>query len=327
MTDPLDEQAIIGRIIQLRCDHSGPRGRANFAKALGLSPSTYNYYENDRLPGVAILWRICRLCDVSMEWLLTGEESSGSKYTIPDSLRRKIASVLKNRPQSLKTIEVFVDLLASGAGPVPTETQHPTEEKLTARSDLKPSSNNLIAVLGRTAAGVVHYWNTADHRPRGTELKTLIDRCIEQNAFEARRRPLDVQSQLAHCDQPGAIQLIQLSQPVAEGVSEFIASSDITGRWPDAFALRIDGASMEPALHDGDFVVLSPSVQPANGGTAVVKVRNQVGVTCKIIRHDGGRWHLIPMNDRYDITVVDTDQIEWALAVLYRIRLAGGQSG
>ena len=84
---------------------------------------------------------------------------------------------------------------------------------------------------------------------------------------------------------------------------------------------------MEPTLRDGNFVVLSPSVEPANGGTAVVKVRHQVGVTCKIIRHDGARWHLIPMNDRYDITVVNADHIEWALAVLYRIRLSGGQSG
>ena len=82
--------------------------------------------------------------------------------------------------------------------------------------------------LGRTAAGVVHYWDAADHRPRGTELKTLIDRCIQQDAFHTHQEPGEAQVQLAGCDQPGAIQLIQLSQPVAEGVSEFIASSDIT---------------------------------------------------------------------------------------------------
>ena len=67
-----DEKAIIGRIIKLRKGFAGTRGKSKFAKALGMSPSTYTYYENDRLPPIPVLLKICEVTGADLHWLLTG---------------------------------------------------------------------------------------------------------------------------------------------------------------------------------------------------------------------------------------------------------------
>jgi len=48
MSKKLDVNAIISRICLLREKYAGKRGKALFANALGISPSTYNYYEQDK---------------------------------------------------------------------------------------------------------------------------------------------------------------------------------------------------------------------------------------------------------------------------------------
>ena len=60
-----DEKAIIGRIIELRKGFAGVRGKSKFAKLLGISASTYSYYENDRVPPIAVLLKIC---EVTCSW-------------------------------------------------------------------------------------------------------------------------------------------------------------------------------------------------------------------------------------------------------------------
>lgn len=49
------------------------------------------------------------------------------------------------------------------------------------------------------------------------------------------------------------------------------------------FALRIQGDSMEPALHDGDVVAVDPNALPATGDVAIVCLRTE-GLVIK-------RWH------------------------------------
>ena len=45
-----DANAIIERIKLLRQQYAGVRGKSEFARSLGISPSTYSYYENNRIP-------------------------------------------------------------------------------------------------------------------------------------------------------------------------------------------------------------------------------------------------------------------------------------
>ena len=82
----MDEQGkkILERIKLVRTQHFGERGRAKFAKALGISPSTYNYYERNRLPSPSLLVKICMETSTDLRWLLTGETSG--KLTREDFL-------------------------------------------------------------------------------------------------------------------------------------------------------------------------------------------------------------------------------------------------
>ena len=51
----IDANSIIDRVVLLRQQYSGDRGKSKFARSLGISASTYNYYENNRIPPIEIL--------------------------------------------------------------------------------------------------------------------------------------------------------------------------------------------------------------------------------------------------------------------------------
>ena len=78
---------------------------------------------------------------------------------------------------------------------------------------------------------------------------------------------------------------------------------------------------MSPRISDGDIVILHPDMPARDGMTAVVKLRDQIGTSCKIIRFDGDQVHLIAIHERYDTKIYTQDQVLWSLAVLWRIRL------
>ena len=102
MSKILDEKAIISRICLLREKYAGKRGKALFANALGISPSTYNYYEQNRLPPIGVLWSICRLTGADIQWLLTGQSGKTAELqpnTIPVNLHEKIITLLQKNPQ------------------------------------------------------------------------------------------------------------------------------------------------------------------------------------------------------------------------------------
>jgi transcriptional regulator with XRE-family HTH domain len=61
-----------GRLASLRQTVFGPRGRAAFARALDVSPSTYNYYEKNRPPPADLLARAAQVTGADLTWLLTG---------------------------------------------------------------------------------------------------------------------------------------------------------------------------------------------------------------------------------------------------------------
>jgi len=70
-----DEKALIGRVRLLRKQYAGSRGKSKFARALGISAFNYRYYENDRVPPVEIMRKICEVTGADLDWLLTGSST------------------------------------------------------------------------------------------------------------------------------------------------------------------------------------------------------------------------------------------------------------
>jgi transcriptional regulator with XRE-family HTH domain len=64
---------ICERLKQVRVQVCGRRGQSRFAYLLGLSPSTYNYYEKGRVPPVEVLDLASKVSGAPILWLIRGE--------------------------------------------------------------------------------------------------------------------------------------------------------------------------------------------------------------------------------------------------------------
>ena len=260
MIDKLDKEGTISRIRQVRSAHAGGRGKALFAKELGINPSTYNYYEKDRVAPVEILWAISEVTGVDLAWLITDEatdyEGQGAT-TLPNSLKHKIAALVANDPSVGKPLGAFVDLRVHKSE---IERSGSAPRGRAGKNGMRQRS--WLPILGRTAAGVIHFWPPGQPLPNVTELSELIRRHQQSEhqqvaARDVSRDPMMVD--VGPLDAAG-VSLVQLRETTPEGICEFIDCPLICKTYPDAIALRVDGDSMSPHIQDGAIVILSPSV-------------------------------------------------------------------
>ena len=71
--------AVCERTKELRIELCGKRGRSKLADELGITPSTYHYYERGRVLPADLLVKLCSLAGVNLEWFLLG---TGPKYRL-----------------------------------------------------------------------------------------------------------------------------------------------------------------------------------------------------------------------------------------------------
>ena len=306
-----DEKSVISRIKQLRLEHYGPRGRSRFAKCLGVSASTYNYYENDRLAPISILLKICDLTGVDLHWLLLGESSDNQLPHFIMPIAKRLAKVLENNPSSTTAVIAFIDLLEQ-------------TNEIQKTQDVSPKAG-LIPVIGRTAAGTLNFWHETElPKYAVTQLPKLVEKYTGKAIESSCQSELciDTGSRIAADSvKNNLVPLVQIADSQLDGVTEFIDSPEICQRFADSFALRVDGDSMAPRIDDGDIVILSPSVPASQGRAAVVKIEGQIGVTCKFIRTSKDGLHLIPINKRYETQIVSPEKMLWALEVLCHVKI------
>lgn len=316
-----DEKQVIGRIQQLRIRHFGVRGKSTFAKKLGLSASTYNYYEDDRLAPISVLLKISEITGADLYWILKGENAPEQCSHTPSAKESaavsKIARFAQDNPQAIDAVLSFIDLLEQ------TEAIKNNQNK-NARHD-----EDWIPVLGRTAAGIIGLWKDTTLPEPGkavSEISSLVEKYIGKTIEKNGNQTIDVNipdnyffRNMDHTK----IKLIQVNQPDISEVSEFLECKQLKEVFPDCFALRIDGDSMQPRINDSELIVLSPSMPARQGQIAVAKIHGQIGVTCKIIRSSQGEVHLIPINEKYETKIVPEKEVLWALAVLCHIKTLG----
>lgn len=72
----------------------------------------------------------------------------------------------------------------------------------------------------------------------------------------------------------------------------------------NAYALRINGDSMEPVFPNGGIIIVDPDVQPNPGNYVVVRLEESQQATFKQLVVDGGEQYLKPLNPRYPIMPV-----------------------
>jgi len=328
-------KAVIERIKLLRNQYAGSRGKSKFASALGISSSTYSYYEAGRVPPIETLLKMCEVTGADLNWLLTGKSFKRTPLSEPDrglaagpnaTLLRRLELLLGENPGLAEPISAFIDLLSEKKGVEEgfgskAVAQLPSGKPSAART----TRPGWIPVLGRTAAGMVHFWGQT-YLPKPQQAVTELDELVKKHIGKAiigsvdGAVSVDFQARALVDGLKGrAANLIQVSGQEAEQIVEFVQCEEIFRLFPDSFALRIDGDSMSPRINDGDIVILSPSVPAAQGQIGVARIANQIGVTCKLVRSTEKDVHLIPINERYETKVVAKEDLLWALAVLCHI--------
>lgn len=312
------EKIIIDRIKNVRINFAGDRGRKNFAGLLGISPSTYSYYERDRIPPISILLKICQVVNIDLNWLLTGknretgEMISGQNQKIILQTRK----IIEKQPKSIDAISAFLNLL---------DEKFNLENKIQLNENSK-TANGWIPVLGRTAAGVPGFWNKSigtDSKITETQIEQLVKKHLNSSVVNSINADVAVDSQTRAVIQALNNSQANLIQTVGgnDEIIQFIDCPDINKLYPNCFALQIDGDSMAPRINDGDAVVVCPSLSASDGLPAVVRISEAIGVTCKLVRMADEMVHLIPINEKYDAKIVKKKDILWALAVICHIKL------
>ena len=86
-------------------------------------------------------------------------------------------------------------------------------------------------------------------------------------------------------------------------------------RDPKAFAMDVEGDSMEPKVHHGDRLIVSPSSPLYNDCYVVARFAQQGGVVLRKFEQMGNEVTLIPCNERYPVKSYDIDQFDWIYPV------------
>jgi SOS-response transcriptional repressor LexA len=88
-----------------------------------------------------------------------------------------------------------------------------------------------------------------------------------------------------------------------------------------AFALRIQGDSMEPRCIHGDCVIVVPDEEPQTGNLVVAKMRNDGIVLRRYSLLSAGRIQLTPYNPIYPTTDHTPEEFHWIYPVHSTLRL------
>jgi hypothetical protein len=287
---------------------------------LGISPSTYSYYEDDRIPPIEVLLKICEVTGADLEWLLKGHKTK-KKFAFGSNQRlmQKLDELFVNNPELAEPVMAFVELLCEKKG-----IEQKFGSEVLSTTHIRPG---WIPVLGRTAAGIVHFWDQSllpEPKQAITQFEDLVEKHIGKKIISSKDGSLSIDLQAKVLVEGLKIKqanLIQVSGQGEDQVVEFIQCDEIHKLFPDSFALQIDGDSMSPRVNDGDIVIVSPSMPATQRQIAIARIANQIGVTCKLIRTTDGEVHLIPINERYETKVVNKKDLLWALAVLCHISI------
>jgi len=105
--------------------------------------------------------------------------------------------------------------------------------------------------------------------------------------------------------------------PVGEGYDYVFCPAEMND--PNAFALRLNGDSLEPRFSNGDVAIVSPNRPFQERDLVVAKITGE-SVTCKYIRTRAATVTLSPGNPQYAPRILHRSEIRWIYPVVYVIK-------
>lgn len=317
---------LCGRLKLARERAFGTRGRSTLARALGLNPSTYTYYEVDRVPTPEVLAKAAELTGVNIEWLISGllprerqaarvaseQAAAGLDPQLQGALGR-----LMEGGGSGAAVKALADLLRL------VQQQFPSQNRDLSEDRLVEDTERMVPVIGRTAAGLVADYKSLLGDQPATTVAAVAAKAVGQFAMGFPARAIEADDPQYSMEAPSLehVALIQLDAPLESGVVEFVDLPDFRSRWHGAFAMRVDGDSMRPRFRHGDLVIAVPGQTVRAGQAALVQIRGRIGVTLKLIRRENDCVHLVPINESYESESIPATEIEWLARVMFAVRV------
>lgn len=86
---------------------------------------------------------------------------------------------------------------------------------------------------------------------------------------------------------------------------------------PHAYALEINGNSMEPVFRDGDTVIVSPDASIRRGDRVVVRTTDGEILAKQLRRQTARKVELQSLNNDHDDRTLGTSQIDWIARVVW----------
>lgn len=122
------------------------------------------------------------------------------------------------------------------------------------------------------------------------------------------------------------VPLIGMAQAGIEGYFDD-AGYPVGGAWDEipfpgvadanAFALEVNGDSMEPVLRDGDIVIVSPSAALRRGDRVVVKTVDGEILAKELRRQTARKLELTSLNAAHDDRTFDMRDIDWVARIVW----------
>lgn len=86
---------------------------------------------------------------------------------------------------------------------------------------------------------------------------------------------------------------------------------------PNAFALEINGDSMEPVFRDGDLIVVSPAASIRRRDRVVVKTRDGEVMAKELARRTARQVVLNSFNPSYEQRILGVEEIAWIARIVW----------
>jgi len=158
---------------------------------------------------------------------------------------------------------------------------------------LEVTDSYVSEILGGKKIGNRKYWDFV--KKLSLPLSKIFVEGVDLPAFPSH--PIPIISWVAAGE---FYEAIDIWPPGVSGEGEPVYSRKRVGK--NTFALRVKGKSMEPRFHDGDIIIVDPSLRCDTGCFCVVKINEKV--TFKRFYENESEVRLISLNEKYPETVI-----------------------
>lgn len=301
---------------------------------LELSKNAITNYVSGRIPDTLILHKLAKLCSVSMEWLLVGEESficSVNHKNHSDSLFSCLLGL-----NSYEIINRIKHCIISSVGDSKTEL---TNDVLQEKSDFIMSkleqfiekeidfdfikephiiSSYMIESEDKTKSSLSteEMALILQYRLISSDDKEEIDLIIDHKATKEMKKRKEIAATIKTGEEAAAYEARQVplfgkvaaGLPILATSDQFDLISVPSNIMRADYALIVRGDSMEPNIIDGSMLFAHKQETLENGEIGIIMLDD--AVTCKIFYKFNDRIELRSINQKYDpIIITDKDTV------------------